>query len=46
VFAGHIAGHGRISAALAVAGFGVAVAARRSYPASAGVAAGILMPLV
>jgi signal transduction histidine kinase len=46
VLAGHIAGHGRISAAFAVAGFGAAVALRRSYPASAGLAAGILMPLV
>jgi signal transduction histidine kinase len=46
VFAGQIAGSGRISAAFAVAGFGAVVAARRSYPTSAGVAAGILMPLV
>ena len=46
VLSGQIAGRDRLGAALLVPVFGLAVVARRSFPASAGVAAGVLMPLV
>jgi signal transduction histidine kinase len=45
VWLGHIAGGNRIEAALLALALGAALAARRLRPATAGTAAGVLMPL-